>query len=346
MNKSYIPRAERSSPKIPLIEGAKAYAALRKTVIEAGILDRAYGYYAIMAIFAFGGFLLTVYLIYITSSLLYIAFLGILLSFFSVQIAGLFHDAGHRAIFNSTKWNDLVGHLAGFFLVDSFNRWRPQHDKHHSNTNVEDEDPDLVAVPFSFTNSKFMRQKGLANLFKKYQAYTYYPVRSLVLFAIRTAAFLYLLERFSLENSWKLAGLIIGLGVWFVLPFAMFDWGKAVVIILTSNLSLGVYLSNIFAPNHKGMPEIKKGMKISFLEHQIMTSRNLTDGFLSELFFVGLGYQIEHHLFTNCPRNKLKLVTPHVKKLCRKLGLEYTEVGVVETNRIILSELQQVALAA
>ncbi len=131
----------------------------------------------------------------------------------------------------------------------------------------------------------------------------------------------------------------------FILPFIAFDVSKALVVILSINISGGFYFSNIFAPNHKGMPEFKKGEKLSFLEQSIITSRNIKGGVLTELFFVGLNWQIEHHLFTNCPRNKLKLVTPHVKKLCRKLGLEYTEVGIIETNKIILNELNQVALS-
>jgi delta8-fatty-acid desaturase len=61
---------------------------------------------------------------------------------------------------------------------------------------------------------------------------------------------------------------------------------------------------------------------------------------------IGLNYQIEHHLFTHCPRNKLKLLTPYVKRICKKYGLEYTDVGIVETNKIILRELNEVALSA
>ncbi len=346
MNKSYVPRAQRSSPKISLVQGAKAYANLRKTVTEDGILDRAFGYYAVMAIFAFGGFLLSAYLIYITSSLALLIPLGLVFTFFTIQVGGFFHDAGHRAIFKSTKWNDFVGHIASFFLVDSIDRWMFIHNMHHANTNEEDGDPDLEVPLHSFTTSRFMQEKGIAGLLKRYQVYTYYPLRCLIVITRRTASFMYLVKGLNFKNSWKLISFVAGFTIWYVLPFIYFDAAKTIMVLLSINIPLGLYLSNIFAPNHKGMPEIKKNMKISFLEQQIITARNLKGGFLTELFFIGLNLQIEHHLFTNCPRNKLKLVTPHVKKLCRELGLEYTEVGVIETNRIILSELNQVALAA
>lgn len=344
MSQKYVPQAERGYQKLQLVEGAKAYAELRKIVADEGILDRAYGYYAAMAAFAFGGFFLTIYLIYITSSLFLVASLSLVFTFFIVQIGGFFHDAGHRAIFNSTKWNNFVGHICSFFLFDSIDAWMKKHNKHHANTNEVDEDPDLDNPLHSFTTSRFAKKTGLARLLLKNQVYTFYPLRLLFVVTRRVDAYSYFIETFRWSNSWKLLLFLIGAVIWFVLPFFVFDVAKALVALLFINISGGFYLSNIFAPNHKGMPELKKGQEVSFMEQQIITSRNLKGGFLTELFFIGLNLQIEHHLFTNCPRNKLKLITPHVKKLCRELGLEYTEVGIVETNKIILSELKQVAL--
>jgi len=68
-------------------------------------------------------------------------------------------------------------------------------------------------------------------------------------------------------------------------------------------------------------------------------------GFLTDIILVGLNYQIEHHLFTNCPRNKLKLITPYVKRLCKRLGLDYCEVNLLETNKIIVKELHKASLS-
>jgi fatty acid desaturase len=84
---------------------------------------------------------------------------------------------------------------------------------------------------------------------------------------------------------------------------------------------------------------------MSFLEQQVITSRDITGGPLTDLALVGLNYQIEHHLFPTCPRNKLKLLTPYVQDVCRRMNLEFTTVGIVETNRMILRELRAVAQA-
>lgn len=343
--KNFTPRAYQAHSKLSLVEGAKAYAALRKEVTEAGILERDYKYYAIMAIFAFGGFFLSIYLIAISSSLLLVALFGFVFTFFAVQIGGFFHDGNHRAIFKSVKLNDITGHFASFLLVTSYDRWVFYHNQHHANTNEEENDPDLDLPLHSFTQSRFMKERGPAGLLKKYQAYTYYLLRSLIIVTKRVGSFVYLSKTWQ-SDWWKMGLLAFGLIIWYVLPFVFFDLSKTIVVFLTTSIPLGFYLANIFAPNHKGMPEIKKGTNISFLEQSIITSRNLKGGFWTELFFIGLNYQIEHHLFTECPRNKLKLLTPYVKKICRNYGFDYTEVGIIETNKIILHELNQVALSA
>ncbi len=91
------------------------------------------------------------------------------------------------------------------------------------------------------------------------------------------------------------------------------------------------------------MPQVARDAGMSFIEQQVITSRNIRGGFFTDTAMVGLNYQIEHHLFPSCPRNKLKLVTPFVQEVCERLNLEYTCVSIVETNRILLRELRAVA---
>jgi fatty acid desaturase len=55
---------------------------------------------------------------------------------------------------------------------------------------------------------------------------------------------------------------------------------------------------------------------------------------------------VEHHLFPYTPRNKLKHLKPYVMAACQRLGIEYTEVGLLETNRILVRELRAVSRAA
>src|SRR5260221_568858 len=126
----------------------------------------------------------------------------------------------------------------------------------------------------------------------------------------------------------------------------IFSLAKALLVFFIVHTATGFYVSNIFAPNHKGMPQLGKHVKISFLEHQIMTSRNIYGHWLTDYVFMGLNYQIEHHLFPNTPRNKFKKITPYVMEICRRRKLEFIQTGIIESNKIILSELRRIAASA
>ena len=67
---------------------------------------------------------------------------------------------------------------------------------------------------------------------------------------------------------------------------------------------LGFYLGCSFAPNHKGMLILAATDQSDFLRRQVLTSRNVLGGRLTDLALGGLNYQIEHHLFPS-PRSWL-----------------------------------------
>ena len=324
------------------LDGAKMYADLREEVTRAGILDREYGYYAILTIFTFAGYFFTAYQLYLASTTALIVVWGLAFAFFSIQFAGLIHDAGHRTIFKSVKNNDLIGNFYSFFVGHGYSFWRGKHNKHHAHTNQEGEDPDVNLPLLSFTTDRVKKKTGLAKLLIRYQAYIYYPMGVLVVFSPRLGAMRYLRNNFS-AKIWLEALLFLGgFFAYFILPFFIFDISKALLVFTVVNFSGGVYLINVFAPNHKGMPQIDDGVKFSFLEQQIITSRNINGHWLTDFLYMGLNYQIEHHLFPNTPRNKLRKITPFVRALCEKRKIEYTSVSFYESNRIIVSELNSV----
>lgn len=333
------------SQRITTLDGAKAYAALREEVTKAGILDRDYRYYLILSVCIFIGYFFSAYEIFKATTAASIFVWGLAFAFFSVQIAGLIHDAGHRTIFKSVKNNDLIGNFLSFFVGHGYSFWRGKHNKHHAHTNQEGEDPDVELPLLSFTTERVKKKKGLARLLIRYQAYIYYPMGIFVVFSPRIGAMRYLKNNFHLKIWWEALLFLAGFFAYFVLPFFVFDLEKALLVFAVVNFSGGVYLINVFAPNHKGMPQIDDGVKFSFLEQQIITSRNISGHWLTDFLYMGLNYQIEHHLFPNTPRNKLKKITPFVKALCRKRNFEYTQVSFLESNRIIVSELNKAGKA-
>jgi len=331
-------------PKFSQAKAAKIYAELRKKITEAGILERDYVYYSLVTFVSFGGFLVSIFFIVSSASILSTIFWSTVFVFFSIQLAGLFHDAGHRAIFKSPKMNDFFGGFVSALADVSYSYWKYKHNKHHASPNELEEDPD-IEIPFI----SFTQRKKMANIFeerlKSYQAYLYFPLGVLALLYFKYKSLSFFRNTPAKYLIWEVPLYIFGLFVWYAAPFLLVPVSHALVFLIFSNLGVGFYLMNIFAPNHKGMPQIENGARFSFLEQQIVTSRDVKSNWFLDILYIGLNYQIEHHLFPNCPRNKLKLIRPYVLSICAKYGFEFSEVSLFETNRIILSELQQIALS-
>ena len=336
---------KKNRSKSQILDGVIEYGKLRQELASKGIFDRSYGYYTFLILFDFSGFIISAYLLIILNSIPLLILTGIVFSFFTVQISGILHDAGHRTIFNSSLFNDITGYICGIVLAMGYSGWKSKHNLHHSHPNQEEEDPDLNIPLLSFTQQRLANKKGLAYILRRYQAYLYYPMGSLVCFSVRIASIKFLIRNFEVKNLWEMILLVISFSIWFVFPFIFFSLPKSLIIFLVVNLSTGFYLLNVFAPNHKGMPQYAKDVKVSFMEQQIMTSRNIYGNFFTDIVYMGLNYQIEHHLFPNTARNKLKLITPYVLDICKKRRIEFTQATIVESNKIILRELNQVAVS-
>lgn len=330
------------SGEISVESGTKAYLELKQKVTDAGILNRSYSFYILLTVLTAVGFFASLYNIFKLPVGIKLALWSASLGFFVIQFGGLFHDAGHRAIFKSVKNNDLVGSIFSTIMAIPFSNWKSNHNAHHANPNTEDDDPDLIRPLISFSEEKYKSQKGIAKFLAKYQVWTYYPVGVFTLIVFQLSNVPYLLKVYKKVPALETLSFFAAVFCWLALPFLLFPAAKALFVIIFAYGAAGFYMSNIFAPNHKGMPQFAKNTKLSFLEHQIVTTRNVNPSVINDYLYMGLNYQIEHHLFPNCPRNKLKLITPYVKEVCRRMKLDFTSVGVIESNKIILEQLKEV----
>jgi fatty acid desaturase len=333
----------RSSRNPADAEHAAAYQRLKSEVTAAGLLDRSLSYYLPLITAAFTGYFLTAWAIWVTDGYLWlsVACLGFILT--TVQLAGLMHDAGHRAVFRSARFNNLLGLATTAAIGMVFPSWVLRHNQHHAHPNQEDLDPDMK-IPFLVLSEADMAAKDpLQRFFSRYQAFYYYPLGALVSFSNRLGSITYFFNRRSRSN---LARLLLYLPAIFVLfpgPFLVFPLEKAVFVFLLVHISTGIYLASCFAPNHKGMPSLARDTTVSFLEQQVRTSRNVRGGLLTEFLLVGLNHQVEHHLFPACPRNKLRRLGPYVRRMCDEQALPYTQVSFLRTNRILVAHLHRVS---
>jgi len=102
-------------------------------------------------------------------------------------------------------------------------------------------------------------------------------------------------------------------------------------------------MGSVFAPNHKGMPLLDAGSQLDFVRRQVLTSRDVKGHPLTDFWYGGLNYQIEHHLFPSMARNKLKEAQVIVRAFCEERSIPYRESGALESHKEILQYLHEVS---
>jgi fatty acid desaturase len=94
------------------------------------------------------------------------------------------------------------------------------------------------------------------------------------------------------------------------------------------------------------MPIVPKTAKVDFMRRQVLMSRNINPGPVTDFAMGGLNYQIEHHLFPNMPRPNLRRAQPIVRSFCEKQGVVYTQVPLLTSYGIVIRYLNAVGLRA
>lgn len=334
-------------PRLTLSEGAKEFNEFRQHIKKLGILNRSYAYYGCFFFSLLLCYIGIGYAIYVTMDYFFLILLSILFGLVVGFIVSFLHDAGHLAIFHSHRKNYFFGILCGVFAGVNFSQWIHAHNAHHAHPNQMEKDPDLE-VPFSFTHEHYHSKSGIIKWLQPYQAWLYFPSTFFLIYRLHLK-----LNVLKVIKKWEenVHGAILGdilisclcFFNWYIVPFLLLDFNHAVVFIIVATGTLGVYMANVFAPNHKQMPQLAKETKLSFLEQQIITSCNIRPSLLTDFFYIGLNYQIEHHLIPDCPRNKLKLISPHVKELCFRLDLPYSVLSISQSYQMILGELSNIS---
>lgn len=305
------------------------------------ILEPDYKFYLLLIIGVYVAYLMTFFLVAKSSNYLIIILLSIFFGIITTQIAGLMHDAAHLAVFKSQKMNYLFAGLFAATMGGNYRHWIDKHTQHHNHPNHMDLDPDLK-VPFSLTIKHYLSQTGYMKRLRRYQAWVFLPMCGFLVYSMHFEQHVNQLYKRKFHPLDVLIS-CISIFLWYGVPFILFGVIKALVFILIASFITGIYLANIFATNHKGMPQLSKDTEISNLEHQIITTRNVRPGFLVDFMYLCLNYQIEHHLCRQCPRRKLKLLVPYVKDLCERTGLPYMVQTPYQSYISIFTDLSQTA---
>jgi len=321
-----------------------AYAQLRRAVIDAGLLDRRYGYYLVRGLTSFALLAGSLALLFVLPpGWSWTALAALAIGVTTTQMGIIGHDAGHMAVFRRARLNWVLGQFClSFVLGVSFWFWRDRHNRHHVLTNDEEEDPDLeLGGLFTLNAEEAASQRGLRRWLTRYQAFLFVPTVTLLLdWAFRSEGWRHALGTLrGRRRACEVSILSLSIAAWMT-PFFFLGW-RWLAIYIGAQLVGNLYLGLAFAPNHKGMPTWAHGTKLTFLERQVLSSCNVRAGWLADYVFCGLNYQIEHHLFPTMPRVNFSRAKPIVRRFCLEHGLPFEELSVLGAYRQALGELHR-----
>lgn len=353
MTTSPAPVYTRTRPGPGSRNGTSTYSALLAKVKEQGLLRRRTGFYWTLFVSLAAGLALAwVAFAFLGDSWFQLIVAGALGVLFT-QFAFLSHEAAHRQVFASQRWNDHAGRYVGTFLVGlSYSWWMNKHTRHHGNPNTVGKDPDIAPDTVRFLPEDAAAAKSAPlRLFLRFQGWLFFPLLTLEGVNLHFLAVRSVLTgngtKADARHRWLEAGLLVArFGIYLTIVFWFLPFGMACAFLGVQLAVFGVMMGASFAPNHKGMPTIAHDAKVDFFSRQVRTSRNIRGGWWVSFLMGGLNYQVEHHLFPSMPRPALKQARVLVRDHCDTLDVPYTETTLLRSYGIVVRYLNRVGLAA
>lgn len=323
------------------------FTELAQQIRDQGLLRRRYGYYwtklvgaPLVVIVCLVGFVWIgdTWWQLITAAVLAIAF---------TQITFLGHDAAHRQIFVSGRWNDWISIILGDLLVGmSYGSWQHKHTRHHANPNKVGSDPDIELPVIVVAPDAGARAHGpTLTWLRAHQGALFFPILLFEGVSLHASSVRRVFARGRLERRWaEIHFLSVRFIGYVLLVFLVLSPGIAVAFLAVQLGLFGFYMGVSFAPNHKGMPIVPHELTLDFLRRQVMMSRDVRGPRILDVAMGGLNYQIEHHLFPSMPRPHLRRAAAVIEPYCRAHGVTYTSTTLGTSYAIVIRYINRVGL--
>ncbi|GAA1422899.1 acyl-CoA desaturase [Streptomyces thermospinosisporus] len=337
------PRPESAAAPLPPERGSE-FTPLLRDIKERGLLGRRTGWYARTILVNALCLAAVVTGMALLGGSWWVLALAPVLSVLCARTAFIGHDAGHAQISDSRAAGRRIGLVHGNLLLGmSYAWWNDKHNRHHANPNHIDKDPDVAADVLVFTGEQAAGRTGFRGWLARHQAWLFFPLTLLEGLALKASGVRHLRRMRGRERLVEGALLGAHAVLYLTLLLTTMPLAQALLFAALHQALFGLHLGMAFAPNHKGMemPD-PEGEKWGHLRRQVLTSRNIRGGALTDWFLGGLNYQIEHHLFPSMPRPHLRLAQSRVKAHCRDLGIPYAETGLIDSYRQALRHMHEV----
>lgn len=247
-----------------------------------------------------------------------------------VQTGFVGHDVGHKQVSKSKGLSGTLGLLhMNLGIGAAYGWWINHHNRHHSNPNNLDMDPDTVRRPVIFDEDEMAAKAGtpFRRFVIRFQSVMFFVLLGHEAYRIRSAGVLAARAGALKAPVLELTLVALHFVGYFAAILLSMSPAKAIVFVLVHQVLFGLYLGAVFAPNHKGMAVYRSETELDWLHRQVLTARNIRSSRFTDFVYGGLNYQIEHHLFPSMPRANLRRVRPIVMEYCQQHSIPYEEVS-------------------
>ncbi len=349
-------------------EYVAGHREIRQQLLERGLFETRYSYYAQKALWIGGLFATAVGLTVLGGSLGARMLGAVALGFFWQQIAFVGHDIGHNSITHKRSVDYMLGAVNVALFGVSMGWWKRSHNTHHVVCNSVENDPDIQHLPvLAVTPSIF---KGfvstyhakafaplvldpIAHFIVSYQHLLYYVFMFFGRYNLYIQSFALLLNfKEKVELRFVELGAVAMYWLWFCTLASYTESGTELLAYVVISHGVSGILHIQITLSHFCMETFTKDQPVytsdenDWFRLQLATTMDVDCPEWLDWFHGGLQFQIEHHLFPRVPRHNLREVQKLVKAFCKKEGLHFHEVSFLQGNAEVIAGLYQTALAA
>lgn len=317
------------------------FAQLSRLIQENGLLENQPRYYAFKIPLTVLLLVPGVALVVLVDTLWVQLLNAVYLAFVFTQIGFICHDAGHRQIFRSVAKEDFLALLMMPIVGISFSWWMDTHNRHHCHPNQLGSDPAIDFEFFAFSDMQARSKGGFLRALVRYQAFYFLPSTLAYPVLMRIESIKFLLKGKPRQPILESFLFLLHFPLYFGLVFSQLSLWNALAFILVQQSLFSLLLVGAFAPNHKGMPVLEEDHSLDYLHQQVCTAQNIRSHPITDFWFGCLNYQIEHHLFPNMARNKLKAAQKIIKPFCKENSIPYQETTASRCHWDILKFMHQ-----
>ncbi|WP_327150111.1 fatty acid desaturase family protein [Nocardia sp. NBC_01329] len=319
------------------------YARLLRRISDAGLMERRPAYYSVRLSLVGLAFVAGWAAFVLVGDSWWTLAVAAVMAVVFAQVALVMHDVAHRQVFRLRRPTAIVGRVVGNAGIGlAYGWWQDKHTRHHANPNHEELDPDVAPDILLWSQRQARASRGLARLLGRAQAFLFFPLLLLEGLNLHVAGVRALGNR-SVKHRLLEGALLFGhFAAYLAAVFAVLPADKGFAFLAVHQALFGLYMGCTFAPNHKGMPTLTGDDRPDYLRRQVLTSRNVRGGVLTDIALGGLNYQIEHHLFPSMPTPNLRHAQVIVRDYCAEIGVPYHETGLISSYREALGHLHRV----